>query len=229
MAKAISLRSRLTAELIGTLFFVFLAAGSIVSAAYLNIPSYLVIPFVAVTIGLALALAVSATMGVSGGHLNPAVTVGLWVAKKINGKEAVLYIIAQVIGATIGAALLFVLFPASVGNAVYWGTTTLGSSVTVLQGICVEAILTFFLLLAVFGTAVDERAPKIGGFAIGLTVALDIMVGGAISGGSMNPARSLGPAIVSMHFAAWYVYWIGPILGAIIAALIYKELILKNK
>ena len=100
---------------------------------------------------------------------------------------------------------------------------------TVLQGICVEAILTFFLLLAVFGTAVDERAPKIGGFAIGLTVALDIMVGGAISGGSMNPARSLGPAIVSMHFAAWYVYWIGPILGAIIAALIYKELILKNK
>ncbi len=228
MAKAASLTSRLTAELIGTLFFVFLAAGSIVSAAYLHLPNYLVIPFVAATIGLSLALAVSATMGVSGGHLNPAVTIGLFVARKIKGKEAILYIIAQVIGATIGAALLFVLFPTSVGNAAYWGTTTLGSGVTIMQGIAVEIILTFLLLLAVFGTAVDERAPKIGGFGIGLTVALDIMVGGAISGGSMNPARSLGPAIVSMHFAAWYVYWIGPIIGAVLAALIYKELILRK-
>jgi MIP family channel proteins len=226
--KPTSLKSKLTAEFVGTLFFVFLAAGSVVSAAYLGVPSYLTIPFVAAGIGLALALAVSATMGISGGNLNPAVTVGLWVANKIRGKEAILYIIAQVLGATVGAALLFVLFPASVGNAVAWGSTTLGSGVTIMQGIAVEAILTFFLVMAVFGTAVDERAPKVGGFAIGLTVALDILVGGAISGGSMNPARSIGPAIVSMHFAAWYVYWIGPIIGAIIAALIYKELIMKR-
>lgn len=223
-----TMKARLTAEFVGTLFFVFLAAGSVVSAAYLGIPPVLTIPFVAIGIGLALALAVSATMGVSGGHLNPAVTVGLFVANKIKGKEAILYIIAQVLGAMIGAALLFVLFPVSVGNAVYWGTTTLGNGVTILQGIAVEAILTFFLVLAVFGTAVDERAPKIGGFGIGLTVMLDILVGGAISGGAMNPARALGPAIVSMHFAAWYVYWIGPIIGGIVAALVYKELILRR-
>jgi MIP family channel proteins len=228
MAKAISLKSRLSAELVGTLFFVFIAAGSVVSAAYIGLPSVLVIPFVAFSIGLALALAISLTMGVSGGHINPAVTVGLWVAKKIKGREAILYIIAQCIGATIGAALLFVLFPAAIGNAVYWGSTTLATGVGALQGIAVEAILTFFLMLAVFGTAVDERAPKIGGFGIGLTVALDIMVGGAISGGSMNPARSLGPALVSMHFASLYVYFVGPVIGAIVAALIYKELILKN-
>jgi MIP family channel proteins len=228
MTKVASLKSKLVAEFIGTVFFVFLATGSVVSAAYLKIPSYLVIPFVAATIGLALALAVSATMGISGGHLNPAVTVGLLVAKKISKIDASLYIIVQILGAIIGASLLFVLFPASVGNAVYWGATTLGSGVGILQAIAVEAILTFFLVLAVFGTAVDERAPKIGGFGIGLTVALDIMVGGAVSGASMNPARSIGPAIVSMHFAAWYVYFIGPILGAIIAALIYNELILKR-
>jgi len=228
LERAPSMKSRLTAEFVGTLFFVFIAAGSVVSAAYLGIPAALTIPFVAVGIGLALALAVSATMGVSGGHLNPAVTIGLFVANKIKGKEAILYIIAQVLGATVGAALLFVLFPVSVGNAVYWGTTTLGNGVTILQGIAVEAILTFFLLLAVFGTAVDERAPKIGGFGIGLTVMLDILVGGAISGGAMNPARAIGPAIVSMHFAAWYVYWIGPIIGGVVAALVYKELILRR-
>lgn len=228
MAKSASLRSRLVAEFVGTLFFVFLAAGSIVSAYYLNIPSYLVIPFVASTIGLALALAVSATMGISGGHLNPAVTIGLLVSGKIKGIEAPLYIISQVFGAMVGAALLFAVFPIPIGNAVYWGTTTLGNSVSILRGIAVEAVLTFILMLAVFGTAVDERAPKIGGFGIGLTVALDIMVGGAISGGSMNPARSLGPAIVSSHFAAWYVYWIGPIIGAVFAAIIYNELILKS-
>lgn len=228
MERTPSMRSRLTAEFVGTLFFVFLAAGSVVSAAYLGIPGVLVIPFVAIGIGLALALAVSATMGISGGHLNPAVTIGLFVANKIKGREAILYIIAQVLGAVVGSALLFVLFPVSVGNAVYWGTTTLGNGVTIVQGIAVEAILTFFLVLAVFGTAVDERAPKIGGFGIGLTVMLDILVGGAISGGSMNPARSLGPAIVSMHFAAWYVYWIGPIIGAIVAALVYRELVLRR-
>jgi MIP family channel proteins len=228
MAKSNTLNSKLAAEFLGTLFFVFLAAGSVVSAAYLGLPEYLAIPFVAVGIGLALALAVSATMGVSGGQLNPAVTIGLLVAKKMNMKDSALYIVAQVLGATVGAALLFVLFPASIGNAVYWGSTTLGNGVTILQGIVVEAILTFFLVMAVFGTAVDERAPKIGGFGIGLTVMLDILVGGAVSGASMNPARSIGPALVSMHFAAWYVYWIGPIIGAIIAALFYSWFIMKK-
>lgn len=226
--KTPTILNKLTAEFVGTLIFVFLAAGSVVSAAYIALPAYLVLPFVAVGIGFALALAVSLTMGISGGHLNPAVTIGLLVAKKIKANEALLYIIAQIIGATVGAALLLVVFPTSVGNSVYWGATTLGSGVSALQGIAVEAILTFFLLMAVFGTAVDERAPKIGGFGIGLMVMIDILVGGAVSGASMNPARSFGPMLLSMHFAAWYVYWLGPIIGAILAALVYSLLALSK-
>lgn len=227
MAKTTSLKSRLAAELLGTLFFVFLAAGSVVASAYLKVPGFLVVPFVAVGIGFALAVAVSITMGVSGGHLNPAVTVALYAIKRIKAKEALLYIVAQSIGAIIGAALLLALFPASIGNSVYWGSTLLSSGVGIMHGIAIEAVLTFMLVLAVLGTAVDERAPKIGGAGIGLTVMLDILVGGALTGGSMNPARSLGPVLVSMHFAGWYVYWIGPIIGAIAAALLYKVLIEK--
>src|SRR5258706_1550886 len=95
------------------------------------------------------------------------------------------------------------------------------------MGVLIEAVLTFFLLLAVFGTAVDPRAPKIGGFGIGLTVLVDVLVGGPLTGASMNPARTFGPALAGGFWQNDLVYWIGPIIGAIIAALIYEYVILR--
>jgi MIP family channel proteins len=220
-----NLGKRVLAEFLGTLFFVFISAGSAVATQALSQGGLTALLFGALVTGVGLSLAVSATMGVSGGNLNPAVSLGLLVARKLRAKDTVLYIVAQVIGATIGALLLFVLYPKSVGDAVHWGSPTLGAGVGVAQGIATEAILTFFLLLAVFGTAVDPRSPKIGGFGIGLTVAVDALVGAPVSGAAMNPARAIGPEIVSGYFTNWYVYWIGPIIGGVIASLVYSLLI----
>ncbi len=223
------LSKKLVAELVGTLFFVFLGAGSVLAVSAFNIPGYLAIPVIALANGLALALAVSATMGVSGGHLNPAVSIAALVAKKINARHTAAYIVAQLVGATIGALLLYGFFPAQVAAATALGAPSLSSSVTVLQAIFIEGLLTFFLVFAVFGTAIDTRAPKIGGFGIGLTVFLDAIIGGPLTGAAMNPARALGPMIASLAFANWYVYVIGPIIGGVIAALVYSKLIMGSK
>jgi glycerol uptake facilitator-like aquaporin len=90
------------------------------------------------------------------------------------------------------------------------------------MGIGIEAVLTMVLILAVIGTAVDPRAPRIGGLAIGLAVAADILVGGPLTGAAMNPARWFGPAVAAGAYADWYVWWIGPAIGAAVAALIYR-------
>ncbi len=96
------------------------------------------------------------------------------------------------------------------------------------MGIVVEAVLTFFLVFVVYGSAVDVRAPKIGGLAIGLTIALDILFGGPITGGSMNPARNFGPALASGHWNNHYVYWVGPLIGGALAGLIYGRFLIKE-
>lgn len=225
----IKLSKRLTAELVGTLFFVFLGAGSALAVLAFNIPGYLAIPIIALANGLGLGLAISATMGVSGGHLNPAVSIAALVARKIKARDAAAYILVQLVGATIGALLLYGFFPAQIAAATSLGAPSVSSLVTMPQAIFIEALLTFFLVFAVFGTAIDPRAPKIGGLGIGLTVFLDALIGGPLTGAAMNPARALGPMIASLSFANWYVYIIGPIIGAIIAALVYDRLIMGGK
>ena len=219
-----NLRKRAVVEMLGVFMLVYAGAGSILATGSIGSSSLLV---VALAHGLALAIAVSIAMGISGGHINPAVTIGFLATKRIKPHEAAVYIVAQCIGASIAAAALLISFPA-IGPAMHLGTPSLSSSVGVLQGIFIEAVLTFMLVLAVFGTAVDKRAPKIGGFGIGLMLAADIMFGGSLTGAAANPAVEIGPAIVSGFFQAWYVYWIGPIIGAVAAALIYEYLILKK-
>jgi len=108
------------------------------------------------------------------------------------------------------------------------GTPDLGNGIGPAQGIVIEAILTFFLVFVVFGTAVDARAPKIGGLAIGLTVALDILAGGPFTGGAMNPARAFGPALAGVHWNHHLVYWIGPLLGGALAGMIYGRFLIKE-
>jgi MIP family channel proteins len=225
-----TLGQKAVVEGVGTFILTFIGAGSIISTQYLNTstPSYVGILLIAFAHGIALAIAVSVAMGISGGHINPAVTLGMLSVRRISVQHAAVYIVCQLAGAIIAGYILFTVFPQSAGNLVHWGSPVLGSSTSIAQGILFEALLTFILVFAVFGTAVDPRAPKIGGFGIGLAIAIDIMVGGPFTGAAMNPARAIGPMVASLYFANWYVWWIGPILGAVICALLYNYAVLRG-
>lgn len=218
-------RRHFTAEFIGTFALVFVGSGSIMMARYSNSSAGLV--GVALAHGLILALMVTATMRVSG-HLNTAVTVGFLVTRRIEPMMAGLYIVAQLLGAMAAAYVLKAVMPADLFAATRGGGQSIALDVTATQAIVLEMVATFFLTFVVFGTAVDPDAPRVGGFAIGLTIAADILAIGPLTGGSMNPARSLGPAIASGVFEGQVVYWIGPIVGSIIAALIYQLLFLRR-
>ena len=215
------------AELIGTFGFVFIGAGSIVSNTLTHGAIGLI--GIALALGLALAIMITIFSATSGGHINPAVTIGFLVTRRIAPLPGILYIVAQLVGATLAGLLLRAVFPQAVWQAAQLGTTNLGPGVSFGIGVLVEAVLTFFLLLAVFGTAVDKRAPKIGGFGIGLTVLVDVLVGGGLTGASMNPARTFGPALAGGFWQNDLVYWIGPIVGGVIAALIYEYVILSPR
>ena len=178
--------------------------------------------------GLILALMVSATMRVSG-HLNPAVTAGFLVTRRIEPMMAVVYWIAQITGAIVAAYTLKALYPPQLADVTRLGGQAIAADVSLLQAIGLEAIATFFLVFVVFGTAVDPRGPKVGGFAIGLTVTAGILGIGPMTGGSMNPARSFGPAVVTHVFEGQAAYWIGPLLGGIVAALVYDKLFMKRE
>src|SRR5437667_22192 len=176
--------------------------------------------------GVALAIVVSMTMNISGGHINPAVTTGLWIADKIGGRTALQYILAQLLGAVVGAALIKGILPEPAVTLARAGTPHLAADVTFMQGIWIEAILPFFLVSAVFGTAVSPEAPRIGGWGIGLAVFVDALVGGGLTGAAMNPARAFGPAVISVTWSGQAVYWIGPLLGAAVAAALWKAILL---
>ncbi|QQG49391.1 MAG: aquaporin [archaeon] len=224
MSSRAPLSRRITAEFLGTFVFVLVGAGSAVGAQALGgqaLSSGILIA--AFANGLGLAMAVSATMGVSGGVLNPAVAVGLVVGRKLELNALVPYVVAELAGATAAGLLLVLSFPSSLGSAAHWGAPTLSGQVAVVQGVAIEALLTFVLVFAVYGTAVDERAPKIGGLGIGLAVLADVLVGGALTGAAMNPARAFGPMIAGSFLPYyWFVYLVGPVLGSVAAALAYR-------
>jgi MIP family channel proteins len=215
----------LVAEFAGTFFFVFLGAGVIVTDQMTGGRS-LGLLGIAICHGLALSLAVTATMRVSGAHLNPAVTVGLWSIGKIRTALAIEYIVVQLLGSTLAALILVGVYDRTVWDAVHLGTPALAQGVTPGLGLGVEIVLSFFLLFAILGTAVYAKPPiAIGGFGVGLTVFADILVGGPITGASMNPARNFGPAVVSGFMANEWLYWVGPIIGAVIACMLYYHAI----
>lgn len=227
-------------EAVGTFALTFIGGGAIVLGAWTGGEPGLL--GIAIAHGLALSIAVSATMNISGGHINPAVTVALLAARRIAPGPAVAYIMAQCVGASIAGFLLaFIYGSLGVGGAEITGSQAIAASklgtpafdpsaVKPMMAVIVEIALTFLLVFAVFCTAVDPRAPKIGGFGIGLTVTMDILMGGPITGAAMNPARTFGTLIGGGNATAglWsqhWVYWLGPILGGLLAALIYEVLI----
>ncbi len=212
------------AEFIGIFALVFVGGASIMSATLLNQSALLI---AAIAHGLILGIMITATMRISG-HLNPAVTIGFLVTKRIEPMMAMVYIVAQILGAVAAAYALKGMFPAAIVESTRVGGQSVAGDMSTGMAIFAEAIATFFLVFVVFGTAVDKYAPKVGGFAIGLTVTAGILAIGARTGGSMNPARSFGPAVVSGVFEAQVVYWVGPILGGIAAALLYDGLFLRR-
>jgi MIP family channel proteins len=214
------------AEFIGTFALVFVGGGAIITSPMLQVQAAVV--NIAFAHGLILALMVSATMRISG-HLNPAVTAGFLVTRRIEPMMAVVYWIAQITGAIVAAYMLKALYPPGVATMTKLGAQSISADVSMIQAISLEAIATFFLVFVVFGTAVDPRGPKVGGFAIGLTVTAGILAIGPLTGGSMNPARSFGPAIVAHVFEGQTAYWIGPLIGGIVAALLYDKLFLSTE
>jgi len=212
---------RYLAEFIATFTLIFIGAGSILANNNLT--------GIAIAHGLAIMCMVYATAHISGAHINPAVTIGMWVTKKIETKDGFFYIIAQLAGGIVGAFALKTVF-VNAPSTLNLGTPTLGSGITFFNGILIEAILTFLLVFVVFAVAVDKRAPAgMYGLAIGMVVTFDVLAGGPLTGAAMNPARAFGPALISGYFVNHLVYWIGPIVGGIVGALVYNNYLLKKK
>jgi aquaporin Z len=212
----------LAAEFLGTSAFVFIGAGAVVADAATG--GELGLLGIALAHALAFAVMVSATMNISGGHLNPAVTFGVWLARRIDGKLAGLYVVTQLAAAAVAVLLIRLLLPALAGEVSGYGVPRISGLITGTQALAIEALLTLFLVSAVFGTAVSLQAPRVGGFGIGLVLLFDILVGGPLTGAAMNPARAFGPALVAGEWTGQLIYWAGPLLGAAAAGLLWKWL-----
>jgi aquaporin Z len=179
---------KLIVEFIGTFALIFFGAGAIIATGGGNLVA------IALAHGLAIALMVMAAGHISGGVYNPSLTIGLAAARRLPPATAAAYIVAQLLGGIVAAAALKVVFAADAVDKVKLGTPLLGDGVTPGQGVLVEVILTFFLMYAVFGNAVDTRSSKAApGLFIGLILTMDILAGGGLTGAAMNPARALGP------------------------------------
>ena len=215
------LARRLVAEALGTFSFVFIgAAVVVVNGGFPN--SGIGLLGIALAHALALSIMITSTMTISGGHLNPAVTIGLLVGRRIDVVSAAAYIVTQLAAAVVAAFLVKALLPAAAVRNALVGVPVIAGSVSLGQAIGIELVLTFFLVSAVYGTAVSADAPRVGGFGIGLVLLFDILVGGPLTGAAMNPARAFGPAVAAGEWVGHIVYWVGPLVGGIIAALVWE-------
>lgn len=222
-----SLFRRSLAELLGTFALVFFGAGSVASK-YFPEATYGIFG-VAVAHGLVLAVMVTALLGISGGHLNPAVTLGLVAVRRTDLRSGAAYIVAQLVGAVLAALMIKVVYPTGVVRPIALGTPTIANTITLNQAMIIEGLMTFFLVSAVFGTCINPAAPRLGGLGIGLTLLFDILVGGPLTGGAVNPARAFGPALVSGQWVGHIVYWVGPIVGGVLAALLWEYVLLREE
>ena len=210
------------AELIGTFLLTFIGGAAIINgdAGVIGI---------ALAHGLTIALVICSLGHISGAHINPAVTIGFLITGKIEAKDALIYILSQLIGAMLAAYSLKVFVPGAMEASL--GGQSISPNVSIVAAIFIEFVLTFFLVTAIFGTAVDDRGTfsAVAGFGIGLVVTVDILAGGPFTGASMNPARSFGPAIISGTWENQIVYWVGPIIGGAIASLFYNSFFMITK
>ena len=226
---------KLCAELIGTFLFVFFAAGVVCADQGLRAASQTGIGLVGIALvrGLAFAILVCALAQVSGGHFNPAITIGAWVTRKIGSLQALFYGIAQVLGAMAASWVLTRLIPDQVWRAAGLATPDLAAQISRTQGILFELLLTFFLVFIFFAMVMDTDAEtphlsRFGGFAAGLAIFAGTLAGSPYTGASMNPAMALGTAVVSQHWANHGIYWAGPMLGGVIGGWLYHVLFARS-
>ncbi len=209
------------AEFVGTFALIFVGVGSIVFVQSSGLIG------VAFAHGLTIAIMASAVGHISGGHFNPAVTFGFLVTRRIVPSLALVYWLAQLAGGVLGALALRGLFPGEAN--LDQGVPVVNETINVGQGLALEALLTFFLVWVVFATAVDSGGAfkSIAGLAIGLTITIDILAAGPLTGAAMNPARALGPELVQDIWSDFWIYIVGPAIGAAVAALAYDWLYLR--
>ena len=193
---------RLVAELFGTFMLVFFGAGAVMTTNYPKADFGLL--GIALAHGLAFAIGISATMAISGGHLNPAITAGMLAIKRIDAKSAALYIAAQLLGAILAAMTIRSVLPGGVTKVLALGTPAIAATITLGQAITIEAILTFFLMSAFLATTVSAERPKIAGFGVGLMLFVVMIFGGPLTGAAVNPARCKGApgSVNSQRWAA---------------------------
>jgi aquaporin Z len=207
------------AEFVGAFALTFVGAGAIMVGADLT--------GVAFAHGLVIAVMASAVGHISGGHFNPAVTLGFVVTRRMSFPLAIVYWVTQFVAAVAGAALLKWVLPEAATTAVKLGAPAL-ANVSHWQGFVIELVLTFFLVWVIFATAADPGGTftSIAGLAIGLTITLDIFMGGPLTGAAMNPARAFGPELVQNQWHACWIWYAGPALGGVLAAVAYELLYL---
>jgi MIP family channel proteins len=215
------------AEFIGTFAIVFVGSMSLMMANGTGAPASVAMLIVALAVGIVTAVMVTSTMRVAG-HLNPAVTLGFMAARRIEAYMAGVYLAGQLLGAIAAAFVTKMVVPVALYTAARGGGQLISLDVSFGQALTVELIATFMVVWAVFGSAVDRKAPHIGGVAIGLAMTAGILAIGPLTGGSLNPARALGPAVASGYFEGQVVYWTGPLLGGLLAGLIYDQLFLRR-
>ncbi|KAJ8762013.1 hypothetical protein K2173_006615 [Erythroxylum novogranatense] len=207
---------KLIAELFGTYFLIF--AGCTAVSANQNFDKVVTLPGISIVWGLAVMVLVYSVGHISGAHFNPAVTLAFATCKRFPWKEVPPYILCQVAGSTMAAGTIRLLFTGHQNK--FTGTMPAGSD---MQSFGVEFIITFYLMFVISGVATDNRAiGELAGLAVGATVLLNVMFAGAISGASMNPARSLGPAIVWNKYEGIWIYLVSTTLGAQAGAWVYN-------
>jgi aquaporin Z len=232
-----SLSQRMTAEFLGTLWLVLGGCGSaVLAAAFPEVGIGLL--GVAFAFGLSVLTMAYAVGHVSGGHFNPAVTVGLCTARRFPGRDVIPYIIAQVIGAIVGAAILYVIASGKAGfNAPASGFAANGydahspGAYSLLSALTVELVMTFFFLVVILGST-DKRSPQsLAGLAIGLSLTLIHLVSIPVTNTSVNPARSTGPALFVGGWAIrqLWLFWLAPIIGAALAGVAYRFLLSEER
>jgi len=210
------------AEFVGTFALIFVAAGG---AAYARTATDL-----ALANGLVIAVMVSSMGFISGGHFNPAVTLGFLTTRRIAPLLALWYWVVQFGGAALAALLLKWVLPAGPETAGNLGVPSLASGTGTGAAVVIEAVLTFFLVWVVFATMVDPRgaAKQISGLAVGLTITFGVLMAFGLTGGAMNPARAFGPQLVGNHWSHFWIWYIGPFAGGVIAASLYELLFLRS-